>query len=458
MRQLTEAVGHDSGGMVDTNYQFMYQYDAMGNYTQVTRTGVADTFSVNDLNQYVTSSIPTAPSFAYDANGNLSTAGGAEYTWDQANRLIELHDGGDRTEFLYNGLGFLVERRVYLNEILDDVRRYTYSGNLLLAELDGSNNVVSTYLHGLDLTSTLEDAGGAEGFLARSTGGGAQTTYYFYDVQGNVVDMLDAGDTVLAHYDYDPFGRILAASGAGATENSIRFSTKRYDQIHEIFDFGLRFYDPRLGRWLNRDPIAERGSLNLYAFVQNNPVNQVDLLGLSSISFKPLGELLPQSAPSSFGEGEAYGATWVTDWEVDAKVRRCRGGCRMKPKKFRLKVTKCKGKGQWWWSRYKTGSEAHELNHVRIFTDNWNEMMGKINGIVATCGSRENAECRDRLVHWVAGFYHAKAHHENFDFDCQEYSSAQAQHAVCQKSQEWERKMQELENQVLATETECGGL
>ncbi len=35
--------------------------------------------------------------------------------------------------------------------------------------------------------------------------------------------------------------------------------------------YGYRFYDPNNQRWLNRDPIEERGGYNLYAFVDNNP-------------------------------------------------------------------------------------------------------------------------------------------------------------------------------------------
>ena len=42
---------------------------------------------------------------------------------------------------------------------------------------------------------------------------------------------------------------------------------------------GLRYYSPSLGRFINKDPIEEKGGLNLYAFCRNNGVNGWDVLG-----------------------------------------------------------------------------------------------------------------------------------------------------------------------------------
>lgn len=84
-----------------------------------------------------------------------------------------------------------------------------------------------------------------------------------------------------ARYEYDAFGKLLRATGPLAFANPFRFSTKYQDDETGLLYYGYRYYDPDTGRWLNRDPIAERGGLNLYTFVHNNPLDIVDILGLS---------------------------------------------------------------------------------------------------------------------------------------------------------------------------------
>jgi RHS repeat-associated protein len=56
-------------------------------------------------------------------------------------------------------------------------------------------------------------------------------------------------------------------------------SKSNYD-TKQVFYYGFRYYDPVTGRWPSRDPIGERGGLNLYAMVGNRPVNNIDILGL----------------------------------------------------------------------------------------------------------------------------------------------------------------------------------
>ena len=67
------------------------------------------------------------------------------------------------------------------------------------------------------------------------------------------------------------------------------FSTKPKENFGEFYYHGYRFYDAGLGRWLNRDPIEERGGVNLYGFVGNDGVNRLDYLGMEVRVFKNPG-------------------------------------------------------------------------------------------------------------------------------------------------------------------------
>jgi RHS repeat-associated protein len=78
---------------------------------------------------------------------------------------------------------------------------------------------------------------------------------------------------------YDPFGNLTVSSGDKAADFAHRFSTKYLDGETGLYYYGLRYYDPRTGRWLSRDPIGERGGVNLYGFVGNDGVGRWDLLG-----------------------------------------------------------------------------------------------------------------------------------------------------------------------------------
>jgi RHS repeat-associated protein len=83
----------------------------------------------------------------------------------------------------------------------------------------------------------------------------------------------------VAHYEYDPFGKTTVATGTKAQDFAHRFSTKPLDTTTGLYYYGYRFYDPEIGRWPSRDPIEERGGINLYGFVGNGGVNRFDVLG-----------------------------------------------------------------------------------------------------------------------------------------------------------------------------------
>ncbi|MCB1228607.1 MAG: RHS repeat-associated core domain-containing protein [Verrucomicrobiales bacterium] len=149
------------------------------------------------------------------------------------------------------------------------------------------------YAWGLDLSGTPQGAGGVGGLLlvqqTSANGDQAPITHHLapsYDGNGNITAYLDivTGQPV-DQYEYDAFGRTLGISrnlefaGTATTTPPHRFSTKYTDIETGLMEYGYREYDAEKGRWLSRDPIEERGGVNLYAMVRNRLLRQIDPLG-----------------------------------------------------------------------------------------------------------------------------------------------------------------------------------
>ena len=96
-------------------------------------------------------------------------------------------------------------------------------------------------------------------------------------------------------YAYDPYGERFTATGAFTEVIWCQIKPKGPTATPGLHYYGLRYYNPVTGGWLNRDPIQERGGIDLYAFVRNQPINLIDYLGREKA--KPMGtwgELIPE--------------------------------------------------------------------------------------------------------------------------------------------------------------------
>src|SRR6266496_425353 len=165
---------------------------------------------------------------------------------------------------------------------MDSETRYIYDGMRVIQERDASNVPRVSYTRGIDLSGSLEGAGGIGGLLSLShayqSGSGSFTNhnYYHADGGGNITYLVDSSQSMVASYRYDPFGNTISSSGTLASANVYRFSSKEQMPNTGLYYYGYRFYDPNLQRWLNRDPYGEDGGINLYGFAKNEPLNQID--------------------------------------------------------------------------------------------------------------------------------------------------------------------------------------
>ena len=98
-----------------------------------------------------------------------------------------------------------------------------------------------------------------------------------HDFHGNCIALVSPSGEITERYQIDAFGK--ERSSASFPKNPWRFSSKRQEE--GLVFFGLRCYDIELERWLTPDPAGFIDGSNLYAYVLNNPLNRLDVLGLT---------------------------------------------------------------------------------------------------------------------------------------------------------------------------------
>ena len=163
---------------------------------------------------------PASPqAFLYDANGNLTNDGQRAYFWDEENRLISVSSVSSvvklRSEYSYDAQGRRIRKVDYSDWTgtafaTTNTTRFVWDGWLLISELitDNGSLITNSYVWGLDLSQSLQGAGGIGGLLASVTMTNDQspmTVFYAFDGNGNVDAVVDGTGAVVARYAYDPF-------------------------------------------------------------------------------------------------------------------------------------------------------------------------------------------------------------------------------------------------------------
>jgi RHS repeat-associated protein len=312
---LSESYGRDLLGRVHTKTETIdgathttrYEYDLQGRLKDVFLDGTLTAHYEYDPNGNRTLG-PAGEVGIADAQDRLTSYGSATYTYGANGELQTKSDGGQTTSYTYNVLGNLMHvglpdataidyvvdamgRRVAkkVNGVL--VKGFLYRDQLrIAAELDGSNNVVATFVHGSK--ANVPD------YMMK----GGATYRIISDYLGSVRLVVNANDgTVAQRMDYDAWGNVLASS-SGIGFQPFGFAGGLYDADTGLVHFGARDYDPSVGRWTAKDPILFGGmQANLYVYVGDDPVSLFDPTGLCPTGF--LASLLPDyvALPVSIG-------------------------------------------------------------------------------------------------------------------------------------------------------------
>ncbi len=236
-------------GATTTGLSYAYTYDKAGNLLTRSRNAATTSFSATVLNELQS----VSPALAAGTDKT--------YLWDAENRLVGINYTGtsQSTRLTYDGLGRCVGIAELTGTTVTSTKRFVWCGDQRCEERDASGAVTRRFF------AQGEQVGGA-------------SYYYSFDHLGSVREMTDATGATRARYDYDPYG--VRTKVSGDLESSAGFTGHYVHAPSGLHLANFRAYDAATGRWLSRDPLQEAAGTNMYAYVKNNPVNQVDPLGL----------------------------------------------------------------------------------------------------------------------------------------------------------------------------------
>ncbi len=225
------------------------------------------TYVPNTLNQYT--SVGGVPQ-AYDTNGNLTGDGTYTYGYDPEGRLVSASGAGTSGIYTFDAQG---SRKTVTTGGATTVF-VTDADDREVLEYDGTSGAILRW-HAYGL--------GPNAVLSQMNIPGNIRTTPVPGLLGSIVASLDTGSGALTKFAYRPFG----ASASPATP--FGFTGQRFDQESGLYYFRARHYSSAFGRFLQPDPIGYEGGINLYAYVDNDPLNLIDPYGLKVLDNVQLG-------------------------------------------------------------------------------------------------------------------------------------------------------------------------
>ncbi|MCC5832258.1 MAG: RHS repeat protein [Chlamydiales bacterium] len=242
-----------------------YNYDSIHN--RLIKESYA--YAVNTLSQVISDGERT---YAYDPCGNIISDGARIYTYDSLDRLIAVQEGEHKTGYTYDPFHRRLSKTTYQSGRKLKTIRYLWDGKHEIGSVDEHGNLIELRVLGESLGAEI---GGAVLYELQD-----QIFVPIHDHRGSVVVLVDhSTQAPIEHYRYTAFGE----EETGHTLSPWRFSSKRTDEETGLIYFGRRYYNPALGRWITQDPQGFEDAPNLYAYVHNNPLTEIDLYGLWSI-------------------------------------------------------------------------------------------------------------------------------------------------------------------------------
>jgi RHS repeat-associated protein len=279
----------ESASKTGTSYGFTY--DANGNRLTQTGTTAITLTPATASNELTTTTGGLVRTYSYDASGDTKSYGTLTLTFNDRGRMSVAINGTTSTTYIYNALGQLIEKTVGSTKTL---LVYDETGHLLGEYTSTGALIQETVWMGDVPVATLRPNG--------STGCTTTTVCVFYvhtDQLNAPRKNTNSANALVWRWDTDPFGTATPnqnPTGVGTFVYNLRFPGQYYQAETGLNYNYFRDYDPQTGRYIESDPIGLAGrSYSTYAYVEGNPISNVDPTGLLCFNFNQFANDIEQN-------------------------------------------------------------------------------------------------------------------------------------------------------------------
>jgi RHS repeat-associated protein len=273
--RLTRACMNES-----CSHYYAYSYDPVGNRTKLETRRSTTSYSYDQADELVGSSKqkrgrhPELTRYTYDPNGNETTEGSTQYSYNLENTLTQVVDSGKKVSYTYTGDGLMSTRSTR-----SEITAYAWDTSSDLAQLAVETTRKSQGWH-VNTDTTAYTYG--VGPIGAETQSGAYT--FHTDALGSVIGLSDDHGTLTQSYRYTPYGGSYGSglSGDAGVDslNSMRFAGQYLDSESDLYNMRAREYEPGAGRFLEIDPVeCSESCASTYVYALDQPTILIDPSG-----------------------------------------------------------------------------------------------------------------------------------------------------------------------------------
>ena len=228
--------------------------------------------------------------------------GANRYTYDTLGRLVQVSNAAGSTRYLFDPLGQRVAKLSGSGKEGEDDSGDKRDGKrdgkggdkeedsktaTTYFTYDTAGHLIGEYNRQRSQSTEYVWLGNAPVAVLNKNGTAPANLYYVHtDHLGTPRQVTDsATNAVVWEWFGEPFGTSVPDEDPGHTRKkftlNLRYAGQYYDKESSLFHNGFRDYNPKIGRYVQSDPIGLKGGINTYNYVNGNPISYTDPKGLN---------------------------------------------------------------------------------------------------------------------------------------------------------------------------------